>query len=143
MSTIKDVAQLAGLSKTLVSRYINNQKGVSSDSQQKILAAIKELNYRPNGLARSLVLQKTHTIGIVVDDLCATFIFKMIEGLEQGAEDFDRDDKYNVIFCNSNGDIQRKERHISFLTQGRVDGIVIYGSLVHDDSMIQQLAQAN
>lgn len=143
MSTIKDVALLAGLSKTLVSRYINNQKGVSPDSQQKILAAIKELNYRPNGIARSLVLQKTHTIGIVVDDLCATFIFKLIEGLEQGAEEFDKDEKYNVIFCDSNADIKRKERYISFLTQGRVDGIVIYGSLVHDDSIIYQLAQAN
>jgi LacI family transcriptional regulator len=143
MSTIKDVAQLAGLSKTLVSRYINNQKGVGPESQQKILSAIKELNYRPNGIARSLVLQKTHTVGIVVDDLCATFIFKLIEGLEHGAEDFDRDDQYNVIFCNSNGDIHRKERHIQFLTQGRVDGIVIYGSLVHDDTLIHDLAQAN
>lgn len=143
MSTIKDVAQLAGISKTLVSRFVNNQKGVSPESQQKIMAAIKELNYRPNGLARSLVLQKTHTIGIVVDDLCATFIFRLIEGLERGAEEFDKDDKYNVIFCNSNGDIARKERHINFLTQGRVDGIVIYGSLVHDDSLITQLANAN
>lgn len=143
MATIKDVAQHAGLSKTLVSRFINNQKGVSPESQQKIVLAIKELNYRPNGLARSLVLQKTHTIGIVVDDLCATFIFRLIEGLEHGAEEFDKDDKYNVIFCNSNGDIARKERHINFLTQGRVDGIVIYGSLVHDDSLIQQLAQVN
>jgi DNA-binding LacI/PurR family transcriptional regulator len=143
MATIKDVAQLAGISKTLVSRYINNQKGVSPESQQKIMAAIKELNYRPNGIARSLVLQKTHTIGIVVDDLCATFIFRLIEGLERGAEEFDKDEKYNVIFCNSNGDIARKERHINFLTQGRVDGIVIYGSLVYDDGLIQQLAQAN
>jgi len=126
MATIKDVAELAGLSVTMVSRYLNNLKGVSKESQEKITAAIRELNYRPNGIARSLVLQKTHTIGIVVDDLCSPFIFELIEGLESGAEDFDREEKYNVIFCNSNGDVQRKQRHIRFLTQGRVDGIVIY-----------------
>lgn len=143
MATIIDVAKLAGVSKTLVSRFINNQKGVSPESKKKIAAAIQELNYRPNGIARSLVLQKTHTIGIVVDDLCSTFIFKMIEGLEKGAEEFDKDDKYNVIFCNSNGDIKRKERHINFLTQGRVDGIVIYGSLVDDDTLIKHLSEVN
>lgn len=143
MATIKDVAELAGLSVTMVSRYLNNLKGVSKESQEKITAAIRELNYRPNGIARSLVLQKTHTIGIVVDDLCSPFIFELIEGLESGAEDFDREEKYNVIFCNSNGDVQRKQRHIRFLTQGRVDGIVIYGSLIQDDSIVSQLAATN
>ena len=143
LATIKDVARHANVSQTLVSRFINNQKGVSPESQRRILAAIQALNYRPNGIARSLVLQRTHTIGIVVDDLRATFLFRLIEGLERGAEEFDRDEKYNVIFCNANGDIARKERHISFLTQGRVDGIVIYGSLVHDDTMIRRLAGEN
>ncbi len=143
MATIHDVAHLAGVSKSLVSRYLNDQKGVSPESTLKIIAAIKELNYRPNGIARSLVLQKTHTIGIVVDDLCATFIFRLIEGLERGAEDFDVDEKYNIIFCNSNGDVQRKQRHLNFLMNGRVDGIVLYGSLVYDDTMIQQLVHSN
>ena len=116
---------------------------MSSASQQKIVAAIEALGYRPNGIARSLVLQRTHTIGIVVDNLRATFLFRLIEGLERGAEEFDHDEQYNVIFCNANGDHARKERHIRFLTQGRVDGIVIYGSLVHDDTLIRGLAAAN
>ncbi len=143
MATIKDVAQHAGVSKTLVSRYLNQQKGVSPEAQGRIQAAIQELHYRPNGIARSLVLQRTHTIGIVVDDLRATFLFRLIEGLEKGAEEFDPDEKYNVIFCNANGDMARKERHIRFLSQGRVDGIVIYGSLVHDDELIRRLAGEN
>ncbi len=142
MATIKDVAGKSGLSKTLVSRYLNNQKGVSPQSREKIIAAIKELNYRPNGLARSLVLQKTQTIGIVLDNLCSPFISNLISGLESGAEDFDKENKYNVIFCSSNGDMQKKQRHVQFLTQGRVDGIVIYGSLVTDDSIIKELASS-
>ncbi|GGA37097.1 LacI family DNA-binding transcriptional regulator [Paenibacillus physcomitrellae] len=142
MATIKDVAERAGLSTTLVSRYLNGRKGVSPDSREKIQSAIKELNYRPNGIARSLVLQKTQSIGIVLDNLCAPFAARLISGLEQGAEDFDKENKYNVLFCSSNGDLQKKKRHISYLTQGRVDGIIIYGSLTSDDTIIRELADS-
>ncbi|MBB3128422.1 LacI family transcriptional regulator [Paenibacillus rhizosphaerae] len=142
MATIKDVAERAGLSTTLVSRYLNGRKGVSQVSREKIQLAIKELNYRPNGIARSLVLQKTQSIGIVLDNLWAPFAGRLISGLEQGAEDFDKENKYNVLFCSSNGDLQKKRRHISFLTQGRVDGIIIYGSLTSDDTIIRELADS-
>lgn len=141
MATIIDVAKKAGVSKTLVSRYLNDQKGVSETSKEKIRKAIKELNYRPSGIARSLVLQKTHTIGVVLDSLCSTFLFKLIAGLEKGATEFDKENQYNLIYCDSNGDINKKQRHIKFLTQGRVDGLIIYGSLVSDDPLVANLAQ--
>jgi len=142
MATIKDVAERAGLSTTLVSRYLNERSGVSPASKERIRNAIKELNYRPNGLARSLVLQKTQSIGIVLDNLCAPFAARLISGLEQGAEDYDKENKYNVMFCSSNGDLEKKRRHINFLTQGRVDGIIIYGSLTSDDTLISELAES-
>ncbi len=99
------------------------------------------MNYRPSGIARSLVLQKTHTIGVVLDSLRSTFNFKLIAGLEKGAEEFDKENQYNIIYCGSNGDINQKQRHIEFLTQGRVDGLIIYGSMVSDDPLIANLAQ--
>ena len=140
MATIKDVAKRAGLSTTLVSRYLNGQKGVSPASKEKIVEAIRELNYRPNGIARSLVRQETQSIGIVLDNICAPFVAPLITGLQRGAEEFDPENKYNVIFCSSDGDMEKKRRHIQFLTQGRVDGIIIYGSLTSDDELIRQLA---
>jgi LacI family transcriptional regulator len=143
MATIKDVAERVGVSVTLVSRTLNNQKGVKPESRAKILQAMRELNYVPNGLARSLVLQKTNTIGIVLDTLLSPFVSKLIKGLENGAADFDKEGSYNVIYCSSNGDIQKKLRHLSFLTQGRVDGILIYGSLVTDDDIIMNLSQSS
>jgi DNA-binding LacI/PurR family transcriptional regulator len=143
MPTIKDVAEKAGVSVTLVSRTLNNLKGVKLESRAKIMQAVRDLNYVPNGLARSLVLQKTHTIGIVLDNLGSSFISRLIKGLEKGAEDFDKMNVYNVMYCSSNGDIQKKQRHISFLTQGRVDGILIYGSLVTDDEIIFNLSQSS
>jgi DNA-binding LacI/PurR family transcriptional regulator len=142
MATIKDVAERAGTSTTLVSRYLNGQKGVSEASKKKIMEAIRELNYRPNGIARSLVLQKTHSIGIVLDNLCAPFAARLIRGLEQGAGAFDKDNNYNVLYCSSNGDMQKKKDQVQFLTQGRVDGIIIYGSLSSDDAIINQLADS-
>lgn len=87
------------------------------------------------------MLQKTHTIGVVLDSLRSTFNFKLIAGLEKGAEEFDTDNQYNIIYCSSNGDINKKQRHIEFLTQGRVDGLIIYGSMVSDDPLIANLAQ--
>lgn len=143
MPNIKDVAQRAGLSTTLVSRYLNGQKGVSAASKEKIQRAIEELNYRPNGLARSLVRQETQSIGIVLDTLCAPFISPLINGLERGAEDYDKENKYNVVFCSAGGDLLRKQRQIHFLSQGRVDGIIIYGSLTSDDSLIASLAESH
>ncbi len=142
MATIKDVAERAGVSKTLVSRYLNNQKGVSPVSREKITEAIKALNYRPNGLARSLVLQETQTIGIVLDNLGSPFVSRLISGFEKGAEDYDRENKYSILFCSANGDIKKKQSHIKFLTQGRVDGIIIYGSLISDDTIIEELSHS-
>ncbi|MCL6458321.1 MAG: LacI family transcriptional regulator [Gorillibacterium sp.] len=142
MATIKDVAERVGVSITLVSRTLNNQKGVKPESRAKILQAMRELNYVPNGLARSLVLQKTNTIGIVLDSLSSPFVSKLIKGLEKGVAEFDKEGIYNIIYCSSNGDFQKKLRHLSFLTQGRVDGILIYGSLVTDDEIIMNLSQS-
>ena len=86
MASIYDVAKLAGVSKTLVSRVINNQKGVGEKSRQRILDAMEELNYRPNAIARSLVLQRTNIIGVIMDNLCQPFYFDFIKGIEQEIE---------------------------------------------------------
>ncbi|MDF2686903.1 MAG: hypothetical protein K0S55_2086 [Clostridia bacterium] len=142
MATIQDVATKAGLSPTLVSRYINNKSGVSGESKIKIQAAIEELKYIPNGIARSLVLQKTHVLSIVLDNLCLPFIPRLFAGFEKGAEDFDKKDEYNLIYCGSNGCVEKKQRHINFLSQGRADGIIIYGSLISDDPIINNLRQS-
>lgn len=141
MATIKDVAEHAGLSVTLVSRYLNHKKGVSEQSQQKIMAAIEALNYRPNGNARSLVLQRSNAIGIVVNTLDAPFISPLIAGIERGLADFNKGNRYTVLYCTSHGNMETKREHIAYLTQGRVDGIIIYGSLASDDTLVRQLAE--
>ncbi len=138
MATISDVAERAKVSKTLVSRVLNNRTGVGEASRKRILEAIKELNYRPNELARSLVLQKTQTIGIVIDTLCIPYYFDLIKGFEEGGDEED----YNIIFCSGRSDPIIKSKYINFFTHHRVDGLVIYGSLFSDEGIIRDLAAA-
>ncbi len=94
MSTLNDVARMAGVSKTLVSRFINQQSGVSKKNREKIAAAIKALDYQPNALARSLVKHCTNTIGVIMDTLCEPYFFPIIKGLETAANQTD----YDLVF---------------------------------------------
>lgn len=139
MSSLYDVAKLAGVSKTLVSRVINSKKGVSEKSREKILAAMKELNYTPNAIARSLVLQKTHIIGVVLDNLCEPYFFDLIKGIEHAITKSD----YDVIFCSGRNRMELKSKYIKFLSQGRADGVIIYGSSLSDEKLIKELSESN
>ncbi len=139
MASLYDVAKRAGVSKTLVSRVISNKGGVSPQSREKILAAMKELQYMPNALARSLVLKKTYTIGVVLDSLCEPYFFDLINGIEQEVSNTD----YNVIFSSGHSYANLKNRYINYMFQGRVDGVIIYGSRLDDENLIRQLAEVN
>ncbi|NLA53364.1 MAG: LacI family transcriptional regulator [Clostridiales bacterium] len=139
MASLQDVAKLAGVSKTLVSRVINHQSGVSVKTRSKIQAALDELNYVPNALARSLVLQKTQTIGVVMDTLCEPYFFPLIEGIEEAA---DRSE-YDVLFSSGRSNPQLKARSVRYFSQGRTDGLILYGSLLDDEPLIRQLAKTS
>lgn len=139
IANIYDVAKKAGVSKTLVSRVINGQTGVGADSYKKIIQAMKDLNYTPNAIARSLVLQKTKIIGIILDSLCEPFYFDFIQGIEHEVTD----SEYDVMFCSARNNINVKSRYIDFFSQGRADGFVLYGSNLGDKSIIDRLTNLN
>lgn len=83
--TILDVAKLAGTSKSTVSNVIRNAEGVAAETQQRVLAAIEQLGYRPNVLARQLVQQKTTILGVVVGDLANPFHAEMVKQIQRFA----------------------------------------------------------
>ena len=116
---------------------------MSKTSQTRIAQAISDLNYRPNALARSLVTKRTFSVGVVIDDMTATFIVPLIEGLERGLLEADTPHPYTIIYTNSRGDAERKRLQMDYMTQGRVDGIILYGSMVFDDELIRQLRNMN
>ena len=131
MASLYDVAKRAGVPKTLVSRVIGNKSGVSEKSRARILAAMEELNYTPNALAQSLVLKKTNTIGVVLDSLSDPFFSELINGIEHEVAKTE----YNVIFCSGHDHMNLKNRYITYMMQGRVDGFIIFGSYYDDEEL--------
>ena len=139
MANLHDVARRANVSKTLVSRVINNQKGVSKESEQRILEAMRELNYVPNKLARALVLGKTFNIGVVMDSLCTPYFFDLIKGIETEVEL----SNYHVIFCSGHNEPMVKEQYIDLFASGSTDGVIIYGSNRDDEALLSRRGQSN
>ena len=140
-ATIKDVAERAGVSKALVSRYLNGKTGVSKENRGRIAEAIQGLHYTPNALARSLVTQKTFTIGVLMEVLDSDPALSVLRGLEHGMQQIPGGEQYTLIYTSSFGDVERKARQLQYLTRGRADGIIIFGSQICNDELISRLAE--
>ena len=121
MPTIKDVARQVGVSTATVSHVINNTRFVSEGLKEKILQTIRELNYQPNAIARSLVKRKTHTIGIIISDILNPFYTAIVRGIE----DVTYQSGYSVMLCNTDEDPEKEILYIQILMEKRIDGLVI------------------
>jgi len=121
MATIKDIARHVGVSTATISHVINNTRFVSEGLREKILKAIQELNYQPNGIARSLVKRKTHIIGIIVSDILNPFYTAVVRGIE----DVTHKSGYNVMLCNTDEDPEKEKLSIQVLLEKRIDGLAI------------------
>src|SRR5512138_65209 len=86
-ATLQDVAELAGVSAKTVSRVVNNQGEISEETRQRVQAAIEQLGYRPNILARSLIHQRTNTLGVVAWGIDYFGPSRTMIGIEQQAEE--------------------------------------------------------
>ncbi|XTR39163.1 LacI family DNA-binding transcriptional regulator [Paraclostridium tenue] len=121
MVTIKDIANLAGVSKTTVSKVLNNKdQKISESTRQKILNIVRENNYVPNKMAQSLVTKKTKTIGLIIPDIRNPFF----TDIARGAEDKAVREGYNIILCNTDENIEKETRAFNTLTEKMVDGII-------------------
>lgn len=118
--TIKDVAKMSGVSISTVSRVINNSKPVSDDIRERVLEVIKETNYVPNPVARSLVLKKSNFIGVVVPDISDYKMGEILNGIEEVGKLYD----YDILLCNSYGEFAEEKRYIDLLRNKQVAGIV-------------------
>lgn len=119
--TLRDVARKAGVSVKTVSRVVNNQGEISEETRQRIASVIREMGYRPNLVARGLVTQRTHTLGLVVPDITNPFFPEVARGVQDAA----RHRNYNVFLCNSGEDQQEELNALHSLAGQGVDGIII------------------
>ena len=125
MSTIRDVARLAGVSVASVSAVLNSKGTVSEKLIKRVRSAAKALDYHPDEVARSLKTRNTHTVGVIVPDIANPFFPEVI----QGAEDEARRNGYSVILCNSNEDSELEKHYLKTLFSRRVDGAILSSTL--------------
>ncbi len=121
MPTIKEVADMAGVSVGTVSHVITGSVPVSELLRVKVQAAIQELDYHPNHVARSLKTSKTRTLGIIVPDMTISFFPQIIQGAEIAA----RERRYSVIAANSMESSHRQSELLSLFRSQQVEGILV------------------
>lgn len=117
---MRDVAERADVSVTTVSHVVNETRHVSDELRERVEEAMDALGYRPNRLARSLRRGETYTIGVVVPDSSNPFFAEVARGVE----DTSFAQRYSVILCNSDGDLEKELFYANVLTAKQVDGIL-------------------
>ncbi len=134
--TIKDIARIAGVSTSTVSRALSNSPELSEQTRQRILEICRREGYRVNALARSLICNKTNVIGLIVPEVTNPFYAELSLGIETHARSLG----YNVILCNGQNDAKVTEELFGFLISHQVDGIILASSQQDAGTMIQKLA---
>lgn len=129
MATIKDVAKVAGVTVTTVSRVLNNRGYISDATRKKVYDAMEELDYQPNELARSLYRRKSNIIGLIVPNVSHPFFAELSNYIEYYAYEAG----YKVLICNSYQDSIKERDYVEMLKRNQVDGIIM-GSHTIDTS---------
>jgi LacI family transcriptional regulator len=124
MATLKDVAKLANVDASTVSRALNNTSYVHPETKKRILAAVKQLSYQPNVLAQGLRQGKRHTLGVIVPRLELT----VFAGAIRGAESMAHKRGYELLICTTDDDPDIERECLNRLRNGFVDGILIAGT---------------
>lgn len=131
--TIKDVARIAGVSVATVSRVINESGYVNVDTRKKVEAAIKQINYTPNEVARSLYKRKSKLIGLLLPDITNPFFPQ----LARGVEDRMQEHGYRIIFGNSDENEGKELDYIRTFVQNNVIGVISSTNFPESDTYLE------
>ena len=119
-ATIKDVAKLAGVSVATVSRVINGEENVSSQTKSRVKDAIQKLSYSPNLLGRNLRRGATKSILVLLNTISNPFYSRVVKGIEERAAQ----DGYSVMLYMTHGDMELERRAVTLLQTKLIDGAI-------------------
>ena len=136
--TIKDVAKKAAVGLGTVSRVLNNHPSVNEDTRRRVLEAIRELDYNPNAIARSLKAKQTKSIGVMIPDISSAFYPEIVRGVEDVASEY----KYNIILCNTDLRRDAEKQTLVMLKEKKVDGIIFMSNTI-DETLIEEFNKIN
>ena len=126
-STIKDVAKMADVSISTVSRVINDSKPVSPEARRRVLHAIGVLDYKPNEVARSLVTKKSNIIGVIVSDIGNQYVSQVLRGVEEIGRMYN----YDILLSSSYDDPEIEIKFANLFSQKQVEGIIIISEILN------------
>ncbi len=122
-ATLRDVANLAGVSIATASKALNDRQHVSASARARVHEAAATLAFTPNEAARSLLAGQTGTVGLITGDLEGRFSLPIL----MGAEDAFGAGRVSVLLCDARGDAIREKYHLEALLRRNVDGIIVVG----------------
>lgn len=132
MATIREVARLAGVSPSTVSRVMNGTAKVDEEKKQRVLDAIHQTSFQPNELARALYKKSSKIIGLIVPNIENPFFSELARVIEEEAFRHG----FRLLLCNSNNDAKKEQINISMLDQMKADGIILITNSGHTGRMI-------
>lgn len=135
MSTIRDVAKLAGVSVATVSRVLNHSEATSEKTKSAVLNAIKLLGYQPNANAQALASNTADTIGVVVTDVTDTFFAILVKSVDQVAEQYQKNILIGIGYHNA----EKEKKAIDTLLRKRCDCLVVHAKALSDEVLIEYL----
>lgn len=135
---IYEIAEKAGVSIATVSRVINNNPNVRPETREKVERVLKEMNYTPNAIARSLAVKATKTIGVLTSDVRDSYYANAIYTIEREFGELG----YNVILSNTGGAIKKKREYIKIMLEKKVDGIILVGSVFKEKGSNKHITDA-
>ncbi len=124
--SIKDIAKAAGVSHSTVSRALSDSPLIKAETKARIQQLAQEMGYSPDAIARSLVTQRTHTVGVVVTTITDPFVAEVVQGIEDKAQEND----YSVILASSASEPERELAAVEMLRAKRVDSLIVTSSRV-------------
>ncbi|WP_033283106.1 LacI family DNA-binding transcriptional regulator [Streptomyces sp. NRRL F-525] len=136
MATMVDVARSAGVSVATVSHVLNDTRPVLPGTREAVLAAIEELGYTPNTLARSLVTSRTRSIGLAVSAISNPYFTEILQGVEAGA----LEQGYSLLIADPHDDPEHERTVVQLLHERRVDGMIVAPSAA-PDALVAYLAR--
>ncbi|MGM0501316.1 MAG: LacI family DNA-binding transcriptional regulator [Bacillota bacterium] len=131
--TMKDIAEIVGVSESTVSRAINNKPGVGEETRTEILKVAQERNFQLNRLAQNLAKQETNVIGLLLPDISSLFY----SDVARGVQDYATKHGYQVIVCNTDEDREQEENYIKWLKSNKVAGMIFLGGGLANNEIVK------
>lgn len=133
MITIKEVAELAQVSQSTVSRALNGHQSVKETNRVKVFNAIEQLGYQPNTFAKALASNKSFSIGMLVGTLEGPFYGPMMHSAENAV----RKENYHLIITSGNERYEKEQESIGFLCSKKVDGLILVSDMLSDNDILK------